>query len=85
MNIPYSRWQTRRRCLPDKVELNIMFLIKACSRLTLTYQIYYLGEEAECRGMRFILRVPKGCRISAELRQFIKEHKWTKLERFEVH
>ena len=40
MNIPYSRWQTQRRCLPDKVELNVMFLIKVCSRLSLTYQIY---------------------------------------------
>ncbi|NBI11592.1 hypothetical protein D1641_16575 [Colidextribacter sp. OB.20] len=84
MNIPYSRWQTQRRCLPDKVELNIMFLIKVCSRLNLTYQIYYLAEEAERRKVQFILRVPKGCRISAELRQFIKEHQWTKLERFEV-
>ena len=84
MNIPYSRWQTQRRCLPDKVELNVMFLIKVCSRLSLTYQIYYLAEEAERRKVRFILRAPKGCRISGELRQFIKEHRWTKLERFEV-
>lgn len=83
MNIPYSRWQTQRRCLPDKVELNVMFLIKVCSRLSLTYQIYYLAEEAERRKMRFVLRAPKGCRISGELRQFIKEHRWTKLERFE--
>ena len=83
MNIPHSRWQTQRRCLPDKVELNVMFLIKVCSRLSLTYQIYYLAEEAERRKVRFVLRAPKGCRISGELRQFIKEHRWTKLERFE--
>ena len=83
MNIPYSRWQTQRRCLPDKVELYVMFLIKVCSRLSLTYQIYYLAEEAERRKVRFVLRAPKGCRISGELRQFIKEHRWTKLERFE--
>ena len=83
MNIPYSRWQTQRRCLPDKVELNVMFLIKVCSRLSLTYQIYYLAEEAERRKVRFVLRAPKGCRISGELRQFIKDHRWTKLERFE--
>ena len=43
----------------------------------------YLAEEAERRKVRFILRAPKGCRISGELRQFIKEHRWTKLERFE--
>ena len=83
MNIPCSRWQTQRRCLPDKVELNVMFLIKVCSRLSLTYQIYYLAEEAERRKVRFVLRAPKGCRISGELRQFIKAHRWTKLERFE--
>ena len=83
MNIPYSRWQTQRRCLPDKVELNVMFLIKVCSRLSLTYQIYYLAEEAERRKVRFVLRAPKGCRISGELRQFINEQRWTKLELFE--
>lgn len=82
MKIQYTRWQTQRRCVPDKEELNIMFLIKCCSRLNLTYQIYYLAEEAEREGKRFILRIVKGCRVSSELRLFIKEHKNTKLERF---
>lgn len=81
MNVQYTKWQTQRRCVPDKEELNIMLLIKGCSHLNLTYQIYFLAEEAERRGVRFILRVLKGCRISSELRQFIKEHKNTKLER----
>ena len=81
MKIPYSRWQTQRRCLPDLEECNIMLLVKGCSRLDLTYQTYYLAEEAERRQVRFVLRVVKGCRISAELRQFIKEHRRTKLER----
>lgn len=82
MNTQYTKWQTQRRCVPDKEELNIMFLIKACSHLNLTYQIYFLAEDAERSGGRFILRVLKGCRVSSELRQFIKEHKNTKLERY---
>ena len=81
MNMQYTKWQTQRRCIPDKEELNTMLLIKGCSHLNLTYQIHFLAEEAERRGVRFILRVLKGCRISSELRQFIKEHKNTKLER----
>ncbi len=82
MNTQYTKWQTQRRCVPDTEELNIMLLIKACSHLNLTYQIYYLAEDAERSGKRFILRVLKGCRISSELWQFIKEHKNTKLERY---
>lgn len=82
MNIQYTKWQTQRRCAPDKTELNVMLLIKACSRLNLTYQIYFLAEEAEREQTLFVLRVIKGCRLSAELRQFIKEHKRTRLERY---
>ncbi len=82
MKIQYTHWQTQRRCLPDNEELNYMILIKACSCLTLTYQIYYLGEEAERSGKKLLLRIPKGCRTSLELRQFIKEHENTRLERF---
>ena len=82
MNIQYTKWQTQRRCAPDTEQLNIMLLIKACSRLNLTYQIYYLAEDAEYRQVRFILRVTKGCKLSPELRQFIKEHKNTRLERY---
>ncbi len=82
MNIQYTKWQTQRRCTPDKTELNVMLLVKACSRLNLTYQIYFLAEEAERKQILFVLRVIKGCRLSAELRQFIKEHKRTRLERY---
>ena len=82
MKAQYSVWQTQRRCCPDHTERNRMILVKGCSRLGLTYQIAYLSEEAERRGLRFILRVPKGCRLSAALRQFLREHKQTRLERF---
>ena len=81
MRIQYSVWQTQRRCYPDKEELNYMILVKGCKHLNLTYQIYSLGEEAERLQKRFVLRVLKACKISPELRQFIKEHKGTPLER----
>ena len=47
MKIQYTKWQTQRQCLPDQRTSNTMLLIKACSRLNLTYQIWYLAEEAE--------------------------------------
>ena len=82
MEIQYTKWQTQRMCVPDKEELNIMLLIKGCSRLNLTYQIYFLAEKAEREQSSFVLRVLKGCRLSPELRQFIKEHKCTRMERY---
>ncbi len=81
MELQYTKWQTQRRCLPDKEKLNVMLLVKGCSHLDLTYQIYYLAEEAERRKARFVLRIIKGCRTTARLRQFIKEHAYTRLER----
>lgn len=81
MELQYTKWQTQRRCAPDDEMLNHMLLIKGCSKLNLTYQIYYLAEEAERQGAAFVLRVLKGSRLSPELRRFIKAHKQTKLER----
>lgn len=81
MNIQYTKWQTQRRCVPDKTELNVRLVVKGCSRLDLTYQIFFLAEEAEREQALFVLRVLKGCKISSNLRQFIKEHKYTRLER----
>ena len=82
MKIQYTKWQTQRQCLPDQRTSNTMLLIKVCSRLNLTYQIWYLAEEAEREQSKFRLRVLKGCRLSSELRQFLKEHRHTKLERY---
>ena len=56
-------------------------LVKACSRLKLTYQLYYLMEESERGKIPFLITVPKGCRISPELWQFIREHRYTTLKR----
>ena len=48
MKPQYSKWQTQRRCLPDKewaVATYHRILVKGCSRLKLTYQLHYLIEE----------------------------------------
>ena len=42
-----------------------------------------LAEAAERGEFYFQLNVPKGCRFSPELRQFLKEHKNTKVKRVE--
>lgn len=83
MRPQYSKWQTQRRCLPDKewaVATYHRILVKACSRLKLTYQIYYLVEESERKKSPFLITVSKGCRVSPELRQFIREHRYTTLK-----
>ena len=84
MKPQYSKWQTQRRCAPD--QKNIMgryhwILVKGCSRLRLTSQIRYLGEAAEKEKAHFLITIPKGCRVSPELRQFIREHQYTTLKR----
>lgn len=84
MRPQYGKWQTQRRCLPDKewvVGKYHRILVKACSRLKLTYQIYYLAEESERGKKSFLITVPKGCRVSPELQQFIREHQYTTLKR----
>ena len=48
MEDQYTRWQTRRRSLPDqKKSGNGWILGKSCLTLHLTYQIYNLADEAE--------------------------------------
>ena len=84
MKPQYSKWQTQRRCLPDKewaVAKYHRILVKGCSRLKLTYQLHYLIEESERKKSPFLITVPKGCRVSPEIRQFIREHQYTTLKR----
>lgn len=84
MEPQYSKWQTRRRCRPDQENVVGRYrwiLVKGCSRLRLTYQIHELAEEAERRKLSFLITVPKGCRVSPELQQFIREHRYTMLKR----
>jgi len=57
------------------------WLLKFVSRLRLTYQIRLLAFRAEHSRVRLVIRVPKGCRLSAPLRDFMKTHKVLKIER----
>ena len=51
------------------------------STLHLTYQIYNLGEETERQKAFLQLIVPKKCKLSLELQQFLKEHRYIRLIR----
>ncbi len=84
MKDQYTRWQTRRRSLPDQRKSpngNAWILGKSCSTLHLTYQIYNLGEETERQKAFLQLIVPKKCKLSLELQQFLKEHRYIRLIR----
>jgi hypothetical protein len=75
MEFRYSRWQTPRGARPDAVRGSDRYLIKNVTTLRLTYQVRLLTFAAEQDGGRLILRIPKACRLSADLRQFVAEHK----------
>jgi hypothetical protein len=57
------------------------FLLKYVSRLRLTYQIRVLAFGAEQSRGRLVIRVRKGCRLSAPLEDFVRAHRHVKVER----
>ena len=62
MKIQYTRWQTRRRSLPDQKRSpggSGWILGKSCATLGLTYQIYTLAEETQRQKAILRLIVPK--------------------------
>lgn len=82
MEDQYTCWQTRRRSLPDqKKSGNGWILGKSCSTLHLTYQIYNLAEEAEQQKAILRLLIPQKCKLSQELKDFLKEHKCVRVIR----
>ena len=82
MEDQYTPWQTRRRSLPDqKKSGNVWKLGKSCLTLHLTYQIYNLAEEAEQQKVILRLIIPQKCKLSPELTDFLKEHKYVKVIR----
>ena len=82
MKNQYTRWQTRRRSLPDqKKSGNGWILGKSCLTLRLTYQIYNLAEEAEQQKAILRLIVPRKCKLSPKLKDFLNEHKYVKVIR----
>lgn len=84
MKIQYTRWQTRRRSLPDQKKSPCgsgWILGKSCLTLHLTYQIYNLAEEAEQQKAFLRLIVPQKCKLSPELQLFLKDNKYVRVIR----
>jgi hypothetical protein len=80
VDLRYTEHQVVRGARPDAVDGDTWLLLKFVSRLRLTYQIRLLALGAEQSGVRLVIRVRKGCRISAPLRDFRKTHKVLKIE-----
>lgn len=83
MDFRYTRRQVARGARPDAGDGGrTWILLKLVSELRLTYQIRLLTFGAGEQGRKLIIKVPRKCRISAPLRDFLKEHKsLVKLER----
>lgn len=86
MKLQYTCWQTQRRSLPDSEKSpggSGWILGKSCMTLNLTYQIYNLVEKSEEQKAILRLIVPPKCKLSPELKHFLKEHKYVRLIRRE--
>lgn len=70
----YTKHQVARTTRPDADCNGVFYLIKACSRLRLTYQIRLLVASAENSQRKVVIDVPKACRIDESLQAYRKEH-----------
>lgn len=70
----YTRHQVARGARPDAVSGAKWYLFKNVSQLRLTYQIRLLTFMAAERAVRLVIRVPRSCQLSRDLRTFQKEH-----------
>jgi len=68
----YTRHQVPRGARPDAISGRDWYLIKNVTTLRLTYQLRLLTYGASQAGARLHLRVPKRCRLSPDLRDFVK-------------
>jgi hypothetical protein len=71
----YTRHQVARGARPDASDGGTWFLLKYVSELHLTYQIRLLTFAAAQSRARLFIRVPKRCRLSPPLSDFVKQHK----------
>lgn len=71
----YTRHQVARGARPDAVDGDRWILLKWVSELHLTYQIRLLTYAVSQQGAKLQLTVPKRCKLSRPLADFIKEHK----------
>lgn len=74
MNFRYTKHQVARGARADAEQNERLYLFKHVDTLRATYQIRWLAEEAERRGTKLVLRVPKACRIAPSLSAFRREH-----------
>jgi hypothetical protein len=76
IELRYTRQQLARAARPDATDGGAGWMVlKRVSSLRLTYQIRLLTFQAVESGARLTIRVPQGCRISGDLRAFMREHK----------
>jgi hypothetical protein len=74
MDYRYTSHQVARGARADAVSGGTRYLIKNVSSLRLTYQVRLLTFLAsESRG-RLIVHVPRSCRLSPDLKGFVRDH-----------
>jgi hypothetical protein len=71
----YTRHQVARGARPDAADGGSWVLLKWVSELHLTYQIRLLTFAAAQERARLTIKVPKRCRLSPPLSEFLKQHK----------
>ena len=72
---PHTSGQVPRGARPDAIRDNRPYLIKKVDQLRCTYQIRVLTAVAAASGQRLVVVVPKGARLTPDLRQFVRDHK----------
>lgn len=73
----YTKHQVARGTRSDAELHGMLYLIKGCSTLRLTYQIRLLTYQAAQRHIKLTINVPKLCKIQPCLRDFQREHATT--------
>jgi hypothetical protein len=74
MDLRYTRHQVARGSRPDATVGSTAYIVKKVTRMRLTYQIRLLTFLAEEQRGRLVVRVPRGCALSPDLRTFVKRH-----------
>lgn len=63
-----------RAFLPDGMDKTRIVLIKACSRLKLTYELKLATFMARENKRQFIISIPNNCQLEDALEKYIGEH-----------
>jgi len=72
MDYRYTQHQVPRGARPDAISGSKWYLIKNVTTLRLTYQVRLLTYGASEARARLHIRVPKRCKLSPALREFVK-------------